>query len=443
VIYPFGHTKELAMTALRMTKQLRPVVIVGGSRIPFARSVTAYKDVGNLEMLSAAMKGLVAKYNLEGKILGEVIAGAVLKRSKDFGIAREAALESKLHPQTPGTDLQKACGLSREAAMVVASKIAIGQIESGIAAGTDTSSDVPIELSIPLSRSLVQLSKEKDFLGKAKTLAHLSPKDIVPRIPAVKEPRTGLTMGESCELMAQQWKIARQEQDELTYQSHKRAAKAYEDGFYRDLVTAYQGLEKDNNVRPDANVQALSKLRPVFGKGDNATLTAGNSTPLTDGAAAVFLCSEDYAKANGLPISCYITAFESAAVNFLGEEGLLMAPAYAVPTMLKKAGMSLQDFDFYEIHEAFAAQVLCTLKAWESSEFCQKKLGLSSPLGSIDRNKLNVKGGSLALGHPFGATGARILSTAAKALVEKGQGKTLISICTAGGMGVTAILERP
>ncbi|MBI2522536.1 MAG: acetyl-CoA C-acetyltransferase [Bdellovibrio sp.] len=421
---------------------MNKIAIIGGTRIPFARSVSAYKEVGNFELLTATLKSLKEKYKLDSYSIGEVCAGAVLKRSKDFSLAREALLEAGLSPQTPGIDIQKACGTSLEAAFIIGAKIATGQIECGIAAGTDTSSDVPIELSVGLSRKLVMASKERDFLGKARTLAQLSPKDILPKIPAVKEPRTGLTMGEHCELMAQEWKISRKDQDELAYQSHRRAAAAYESGFFRDLVVPFLGLEKDNNLRPDTTVAALAKLRPCFDKSDKGTLTAGNSTPLTDGASAIFMCSEDFAHKHGLEIECFLTYCESKAVDYRKDEGLLMAPAYTVPAMLERAKLKLQDFDFYEIHEAFAAQVLCTLKAWQDPKFCKEKLKLPNVLGEIDRDKLNVKGGSIALGHPFGATGTRLIATASKLLREKGQGRALLSICTAGGMGVTAILER-
>ncbi len=422
---------------------MNKIAIIGGKRIPFARSVSSYKEVGNFELLTATLRSLKEKYKLDSFPIGEVCAGAVLKRSKDFSLARETLLEAGLSPQTPGIDIQKACGTSLEAAFIIGAKIATGQIECGIAAGTDTSSDVPIELSVGLSRKLVMASKEKDFLGKARTLAQLSPKDILPKIPAVKEPRTGLTMGEHCELMAQEWGIARKEQDELAYQSHRRAAAAYETGFFADLVTPFLGLEKDNNLRPDTELTALAKLRPCFEKSEKGTLTAGNSTPLTDGASALFMCSEDFARKHGLEIECYLTYCESKAVDYRKDEGLLMAPAYTIPIMLERAKLKLQDFDFYEIHEAFAAQVLCTLKAWQDPKFCKTKLNLPTILGDIDRAKLNVKGGSIALGHPFAATGTRLLATASKLLREKGQGRALLSICTAGGMGVSAILERP
>jgi len=421
---------------------LKKVAIIGGARIPFCRSVSDYKSIGNHELLTAALKALKEKYNLSEKPIGEAVAGAVLKHSKDFALTREAVIESGLGYDTPAFDIQKACGTSLEAAFIIGAKIATGQIESGIAAGSDTSSDVPIELSIPLSQSLVRMSKAPALTGKLMQFKGLSPKDLIPKIPAVKEPRTGLTMGEHCELMAKEWKISRSDQDDLAYQSHKNATEAYEKGFFKDLVFTFNGVDKDNNLRPDISKQKLASLKSSFDKSSAGTLTAGNSTPLTDGAAAVFMTSEDYAKEHGLEIESYLTFCQSAAVDFVKGEGLLMAPAYAVPRMLARAGLKLSDFDFYEIHEAFAAQVLCTLKAWEDNTFCQQRLGLDSPLGAIDRTKLNVTGGSLALGHPFAATGARILATASKLLKQKGQGRALISICTAGGMGVTAIIER-
>lgn len=422
--------------------ETRKVCIIGSSRIPFARSGTKYMRKGNKELVTESLKGLKTQLGLEGREIGEVILGAVSKHASDFSLAREATIDAGLGFNTPATDLQKACGTSLEAAMIIAAKIATGQIESGIAAGTDTNSDIPVEFKKSFSDILSQMNYARDFGGRLKALKGFTPTDLLPKFPAIKEPRTGLSMGESCEVMAKRWNVTRDEQDELAYESHRKAAIAYEAGFYKDLVLNYGGMDKDNILRPDISKEKLGKLRAAFDKSEKGTLTAGNSTPLTDGAAAVFLCSEDYAKENGLEPLAYLSMGQSAAVDYVNDEGLLMAPAYAVPKMLKRAGLSLQDFDFYEIHEAFAAQVLCTLKAWEDEKFCKEKLGLDLPLGPIDRNKLNVKGGSLALGHPFAATGARIVGALAKIIHENGGGRGLISICTAGGMGVTAIIEK-
>jgi acetyl-CoA C-acetyltransferase len=423
-------------------QNIRKVAILGGSRIPFCRSLGRYKDLGNLDMLAAALGGLVEKYNLEDKTIGEVASGAVLKRSKDFSLAREGLLAAKLHPSTNAFDVGKACGTSLEAAVNLGNKIALGQIDSAIASGVDSSSDVPIELSEKFSRNLAQMSRARNMIDRAKLFKNLSIGDIVPKLPGVKENRTGLTMGEHCELMAQEWKLTREEQDQLAVESHHKAASAWERGFYQDIVIPFHGAEKDDNIRPDTSMDKMKKLRPCFEKSERGTMTAANSTPLTDGAAAVLMSSEQWAKDNGIEPMAYLTHSQSAAVNFEGEEGLLMAPAYAVSQMLDKAGLTFDDIDFFEVHEAFAAQAICTLKAWESEEFCQKKLGRSHALGSIDRSKLNLAGGSVALGHPFAATGARILAGAAKLLKEKGSGRCLISICTAGGMGICAILER-
>ncbi|OIQ20527.1 MAG: acetyl-CoA acetyltransferase [Bacteriovorax sp. MedPE-SWde] len=422
---------------------IRKVCIVDGARIPFSRSGTAYMKKSNKVLMTAALKELVKKLGLEGKELGEVSLGAVSKHAADFSLARECTVDSGLSYHTPATDLQKACGTSLEAVITVANKIALGQIDSGIAGGVDTNSDIPVEFNQKFSDAMSKVNYSRSTGDKLKALASLRPKDLAPIFPAVKEPRTGLSMGESCEVMAKDWGVTREEQDELALSSHKKAAAAYEEGFFNDLVYKFDGLAKDGIVRGDTTMEKMAKLKPCFDrKSGKGTLTAANSTPLSDGAACVFLCSEEYAKENGLNIKAYFTLSQSAAVNYVSEEGLLMAPAYAVPKLLKRAGMTLQDFDFYEIHEAFAAQVLCTMKAWESEDFCKNKLGLDSALGEIDRTKLNVKGGSLALGHPFAATGARIVSTLAKMLDEKGSGKGLISICTAGGMGVTAIIEK-
>ena len=422
--------------------EIRKVAILGGSRIPFCRSVGKYKSLGNLELLTAAVTGLVDKYNLKDQHIGEISAGAVVKRNRDFSLAREAAMASGLNPTTNAFDCVKACGTSLESASNLANKIALGQIDSAIASGTDTSSDVPIELSDVLSQRLVQMTKSKTVIDRAKNFAGLTFGDVIPKLPSVIEGRTGLSMGQHCELMAQEWKLTQAEQDELAYASHLNATKAWEEGWYNDLVAPFNGADKDDNVRPGTTVEKLAKLRPCFERSERGTMTAGNSTPLTDGAAAVLLGSEDYAKKQGLEPLAYLTHVQSAAVDYESQEGLLMAPAYAVSQLLDKAGLTLQDFDFYEIHEAFSAQVLCTLKAWESEAFCRDRLGKSAPLGSIDRSKLNVKGGSVALGHPFAATGARILAGAAKLVNENGGGRCLISICTAGGMGITAIVEK-
>ncbi|HZP11544.1 MAG TPA: acetyl-CoA C-acetyltransferase [Nevskiaceae bacterium] len=421
----------------------RKVAILGGVRIPFARNNTAYFEKSNKDMLTAALKGVVDKYQLHGERLGEVAAGAVLKHSRDFNLTRESALSCGLAPETPASDVQMACGTGLQAAIHMGNKIALGQIESAIAGGVDTASDAPIGVNERLRRLLLEANKAKTTGQRLKALAGFRPSMLAPNIPAVVEPRTKLSMGQHCEIMAKEWQIAREDQDRLAYESHRNAAAAYDAGFYSDLIVPFAGLERDNNLRADISLEKLATLKPAFDK-QNGTLTAANSTPLTDGASAVLLGSEDWAKERGYKVQAYLSWCETAAVDFAGpkKEGLLMAPAYAVPRMLQRAGMKLQDFDFYEIHEAFAAQVLCTLKAWEDRKYCKDKLGLDAPLGSIDRSRLNVKGGSLACGHPFAATGGRILAGAAKILDENGGGRCLISICAAGGLGVTAIIEK-
>lgn len=422
--------------------EIKRVCIIDGSRIPFCRSGSKYMGLSNKELMSTAMKALVSKLSLEGKTVGEVSLGAVSKHAADFALARECAIESGLSFDTPAFDIQMACGTSLEAAVLLGNKIALGQIDCAIAGGVDTNSDVPIEFSKKFSDRLLRLNGAKTFGQKLSVLKGFSPGELLPKLPAVKEARTGKSMGESCEEMAKRWKVSRFEQDQLALESHQKAEAAYQEGFFDDLITPCAGVKKDNIVRGDTSLEKLNKLRTAFDKSSNGTLTAGNSSPLSDGASCVFLCSEEYAKENNLNVMAYLSYSQSAAVNYIDDEGLLMAPAYAVPKMLKNANMSLQDFDFYEIHEAFSAQVLCTLKAWEDESFCKEKLGLESALGTIDRDKLNVKGGSVALGHPFAATGTRILTSLAKMLNQNGSGKGLISICTAGGMGVTAILEK-
>ncbi|WP_236212321.1 acetyl-CoA C-acetyltransferase [Metapseudomonas otitidis] len=423
--------------------QLRRVAIVGGNRIPFARSNTVYATATNQQMLTSALEGLVERYNLHGERIGEFVAGAVLKHSRDFNLARECVLGSRLAPETSAYDLQQACGTGLEAAILVANKIALGQIESGIAGGVDTTSDAPIGVHEELRKILLEANRGKTTADKIKTLLKVRPRHLAPHIPRNGEPRTGLSMGESCELMAQTWAIPRDEQDKLAVASHQKLAAAYAEGWHNDLMTPFLGLTRDQNLRADINLEKLGTLKTVFERGPRGTLTAANSTPLTDGASVVLLASEEWAKARGLPILAYFKDGEAAAVDFVsGKEGLLMAPVYAVPRLLARNGLTLQDFDYYEIHEAFAAQVLCTLKAWEDAEYCKTRLGLEQPLGAIDRSKMNVKGSSLAAGHPFAATGGRIVANLAKLLDSAGQGRGLISICAAGGQGVTAILEK-
>jgi acetyl-CoA C-acetyltransferase len=419
----------------------RRAVVLGGNRIPFARSDSAYKKASNQDMLTAALDGLVDRFELAGERLGDVVAGAVLKHSRDFNLTRECVLGSRLAPETPAYDIQQACGTGLEAAILVANKIALGQIEVGVAGGVDTTSDAPLALNEDLRSILLDANREKSTPGRLKQLLRVRPQHVAPAIPRNEEPRTGLSMGEHQARTAAEWGVSREAQDELAMRSHQNLAAAYERGFQDDLVTPYLGLERDQNLRPDSSLEKLAKLKPVFG-GPEGTMTAGNSTPLSDGAAVALLASEEWAKARGLtPLATFVDA-ETAAVDYVnGREGLLMAPAYAVPRLLERNGLTLQDFDLYEIHEAFASQVLSTLAAWEDPVFCTQRLGRTEPLGAIDRAKLNVNGSSLAAGHPFAATGGRIVAGLAKALQERGGGRGLISICAAGGQGVVAILE--
>lgn len=423
-------------------KPIRPVVIVGGRRIPFCRSQTAYATESNQAMMTAVLSRLVDDFGLKGERLGDVSLGAVIKHSRDWNLARECTLGSGLAAETPAFDVQRACGTSLEAAILIANKIALGQIDAGIAGGTDTISDLPIVYAEEYRRLLLASNRGRSAWERLRPLLGIRPRHFRPVLPGVTEPRTKLSMGQSTEITAKAWGIGRAEQDALALASHQAAARAWDEGFYRDLVFPWQGAREDNNIRRDSSLEKLGSLKPVFDRGPGGTMTAGNSTPLTDGAGAVLLASEDWARARGLPIQAYLRQGKVAAVDFVHKEGLLMAPAYAVSDMLRDANLGLGDFDLYEIHEAFAAQTLATLKAWESPEFCRDRLGRSEPLGAIDRDRLNRKGGSIAMGHPFAATGARILAGLAKQLEERGSGRGLVSICTAGGMGVTAILER-
>ncbi|MDP9011178.1 MAG: acetyl-CoA C-acetyltransferase [Pseudomonadota bacterium] len=422
---------------------VRRVAIIGGVRIPFVRGNGAYAQVGNQEMLSAALGGVVDRYGLQGQRLDEVAAGAVMKHSSQWNLAREAVLGSGLAPETPGVDLQRACGTSLEAAILVGNKIALGQIDCAIAAGVETVSDPPVAFPKSFQQLLLKSLRGTTASQRLAPWLGLRMQHLRPVLPGIAEPRTGLSMGESAELMVKTWSISRADQDQLALESHQKAAAAYAAGFYADLVRGYLGVVQDTNIRSDSSLEKLAKLRPVFDASGAGSLTAGNSTPMTDGASAVLMSSEAWARERDLPVLAYLTHGKVAAVDFFGKkEGLLMAPAYAVARMLAEANLELRDFDFYEIHEAFAGQVLCTLKAWTDPAFCRDRLGLKGVLGAVDRSRLNVKGGSLAIGHPFAATGTRIVATLAKILDEYRAKRGLISVCTAGGMGVTAILER-
>jgi acetyl-CoA C-acetyltransferase len=417
------------------------VAVIGGSRIPFCRSHSIYRDCSNQDLMAAALGGLVNKFDLKGQTLGDVALGAVIKHSRDFNLARESVIECGLSPRTPGIDLQRACGTSLEACSLIGNKIALGQIESGIAGGTDSISDAPIVYPDSYRAIMMDLYRARSLPERILPWFRLRPFHFKPELPGVNEPRTGLSMGQSTEITAKEWDIPREHQDQLALASHMKAAAAYDAGWYEDLVVPFLDCEEDNNIRRDTTFEKLSSLKPVFDKSEAGTMTAGNSTPLTDGAAAVLLASEDWARLKNLPIAAYLTFTQTSAINFVNDEGLLMAPAYAVSEMLKAAKLNLQDFDFYEIHEAFAAQTIATLKAWQSEKFCRERLGRNVAMGPVDLAKVNVKGGSIAMGHPFAATGARIVGTMAKLLSEKGSGRGLISICTAGGMGVSAIME--
>ena len=417
------------------------VAVIGGSRIPFCRSHSVYRKCTNQDLMTAALQGLVTKFDLRGQTMGDVALGAVIKHSRDWNLARESVIDSGLTLRTPGMDLQRACGTSIEAAILIANKIALGQIDCGVAGGTDTVSDAPIVFRDEFRHILLDAHAARTAAQRIMPWFRLRPSHVAPQFPGVVEPRTGLSMGESMEATAKEWEVLREHQDQLALASHVKAAAAYDSGWYEDLVVPFMDAEEDNNIRRDTTFEKLQKLKPVFDKSADGTMTAGNSTPLTDGAAAVLLANEDWARKKNLPVQAYLTFAKVSAVNFMHDDGLLMAPAYAVSDMLRQAELRLQDFDFYEIHEAFAAQVIATLKAWQSEKFCRDRLGRNEAMGPIDLSKLNVKGGSVAIGHPFGATGARIIATMAKLLSKNGSGRGLVSVCAAGGMGVTAIME--
>jgi acetyl-CoA C-acetyltransferase len=426
-----------------MMNGTRKVAIVGSARIPFARGHTAYADESNLSMLSTALGGLADKYNLKGEKIDEVMAGAVINHSRDFNLAREAALDAGYSPRTPGTTMQIACGTSLQAALTLAGKIATGEIDSGIAAGSDTVSDSPVVFGDKFQHRMIDLSRARSAGEKLGAFKGFSFGELTPVAPSTQEPRTGLSMGQHCELMAREWGITREAQDELALKSHHNAARAYDEGFHDDLLVPCVGLVKDNNVRADTSLEKMATMKPAFDKSSgHGTLTAANSTPLTDGAASVLLADEEWAKARGLPVLAYLTMGRVAANDFAGGEGLLMAPTIAVSEMLARSNLTFADIDVFELHEAFAAQVLCTLKAWKDPTYCREVLGREAVMGEIDPEKLNRKGSSLAYGHPFAATGARILGLTAKLLASEQKRRALISVCTAGGMGVAALVER-
>jgi acetyl-CoA C-acetyltransferase len=437
-ILPFNSSRK----STSMQRTVNRAGIIGGLRIPFVRSFSEYSRTTNQEMLTSTVQALVDRYNLAGKRLGDVSLGAVMTSSIEWNLSREVVLGTSLDPHTPAFNVQRACGTSLETANLMALKIAAGQIKSSIAGGCDTNSDLPIMLRRDLSWKLIDIQQARSARERLARILRIRPWDFKPAYPGIVEPRTGLSMGQHTEKMVKEWKISRQEQDQLAYESHMKAARAYEEGFYNDLVTPFKGVQRDTIVRSDTSPAKLAALKPVFDRTASGTMTAGNSTALTDGASAVLLASDDFAAKNSLRIQAYFVDAEVAAVDFVHGAGLLMAPTFAVARLLKRNNLSLQDFDYYELHEAFAGQVLCTLKAWESDDYCKRTLGLDRALGSIDRAKMNVKGGSVAIGHPFGATGARIVATLARLLDLKGSGRGLISICTGGGMGVAAILEK-
>jgi len=426
-----------------MSDKLRRIAVIGGSRIPFCRSNSVYFEKSNMDLLTASLQGLADRFDLHGVKIDELTAGAVTTHSRDWNLAREALQSTTLSPLTPGITMQQACATSLQGALYLGGKIATGEIECGIAAGTDTTSDFPVTFGHKFSRRIARVGAARSFKQRLAAFKGFRPSELKPVVPANGEPRTGLSMGQHCDRMAREWGVSRADQDQLAMESHHKAARAWDEGFFDEIVTPWGGVSRDNNVRADSSLEKLGSLRTVFSTGGEATMTAGNSTPLTDGAAAVLLASEDWARERGLPVQAYITAGRTAAVDYVNDEGLLMAPTVAVAEMLRHTGLSLQDFDFYEIHEAFAAQVLATLAAWESADYCRDRLGLNAPLGSIDREKMNIKGGSVAIGHPFAATGARIVANLAQLLENAGGGRGLISVCTAGGMGVAAIVERP
>ncbi|NJM25125.1 MAG: acetyl-CoA C-acetyltransferase [Bacteroidia bacterium] len=420
----------------------RPVAVVGAMRIPFVKSFREYSRVSNQEMLTATLQALINKYKLNGGLIGDVALGAIMNSSKDWNLSREVVLGTDLDARTPAFNVQRACGTSLEAVNLIALKISSGQIDSGIAGGSDTNSDLPIMASQALAWKLIDANQAKSFGQRVSKFLTIKPSDLKPVYPNIVEPRTGMSMGQHTERMVKQWNVSREEQDALALVSHQRAAKAYSDGFYDDMLAPFKDATRDTIVRADTTLQKLGALKPAFDKSGSGTLTAGNSTLFTDGAASVLLASEEYATRHGLAVQAYVTDVQATAIDFVHGAGLLMAPTVAVAQLLKRNNLTLQDFDFYEIHEAFSGQVLCTLKAWESDAYCRNELHLDGALGAIDRSKMNVKGGSVALGHPFGATGARVVANMAKLLSQKGSGRGLVSVCTAGGMGVAAILER-
>ncbi len=420
---------------------MNDVIVCGGQRTPFVKSMTAYSGVSTQDMMTATLQALVIKMKLEGKLLGDVAVGGVMIPPGNWNLGREIVLGTGLDPRTPGYNVQRACGTSLETINQIALKISSGQMQWGIGGGVDTNSDISVLFPRSFAQKIIALNQSKSTMDKIKSALGFSFKDFKPQFPAVMEPRTSKSMGQHCEMMVQEWKISREDQDQLSFESHQKGAAAVEAGFHNQMIFEFQGVKKDLILRKETTIEKLAKLKPVFDTSGAGTLTAGNSTALTDGASAVLLASRKKAESEKLPMLAKFVDCEVAALDFVHGEGLLIAPALAVSRLLERNNLKLQDFDYYEIHEAFAGQVLCTLKAWDDESYCKRVLGRNEKMGVIDRSKMNIKGGSLAIGHPFGATGGRIVANLAHILKEKGKGRGLISICTAGGMGIAAIME--
>jgi acetyl-CoA acyltransferase len=418
---------------------------VAGLRTPFAKANTALKELTSVELGVLAVRELVERTELDLTSLDLVVFGQVIPTPLCTSVAREVVLRSGLPKRVQAHTVSRACATSVQAITDAADQIALGHADVAIAGGTEAMSDPPIFASRALAHALAELQRAKTGLDKAKVLGRLSLGDLAPVPPALREPTTGLLMGDSAEKMAKENGISREAQDRFAYGSHRRATAAIEAGKLKDEVMVVrlppdfeQVVDRDNLVRPDTTLEALAKLGPVFDR-RHGTVTAGNSSPLTDGAAAVLLMSEERCRAMGIKPLGFLRSYAYAALD-PGEQ-LLMGPAYAAPMALERAGMTLQDVTLVDMHEAFAAQCLSNLQGFASKKFAEQKLGRSAPLGEIDPERLNVNGGSIALGHPFGATGARMVTQTLRELGRRGGGTALLTLCAAGGLGAAVVVE--
>jgi acetyl-CoA acetyltransferase family protein len=409
------------------------VAVIGGTRTPFAKAGTAFKRHSALDLAVHAVNGLMEKQELDPQAVDELVFGILLVDPRIPHLAREVVLASRLPAKVRALTITDNCITSLSGAALIADSILAGRAEVGIAGGVESLSNMPLLFNRRASRIFLDGASAKSLSQKMKLYLKLRPRDLTPKLPGIREPSTGLSMGEHCELMVKEWQIPRREQDQIAYRSHMNAHAATQDGRLRAEIHPLDGVDHDLLVRPATSIERLAKLAPVFDLSPAGTITAGNSSPLTDGATSVLLMSEARARREGRQPLAFIKAFEIASID--PEDGLLMGPGLAVPRVLRKAGLRLSDIDIVEMHEAFGGQIACNLRAWQQ--------GWKEPaIGTVDLDKLNPLGSSIAVGHPFGATGARIITTLANEMKRRDARYGLISICGAGATAGAMILER-